>query len=144
MTDGRMDAVITQVGVGGIFSLLVIREVLTFVKTRNGKKNGVLPVVRVSEPPQECHDGLKDITRMCSELKKVSDETLTHSEKTFEMHDKHDAKGQPVWYTSPLTEAVEDQTKVIAALSENVTKQTATTEELLKAVRKLNGGKTDD
>jgi transposase-like protein len=32
---------IGQIGVGGIFAILVIREVLGFLKTRNGKKNGV-------------------------------------------------------------------------------------------------------
>jgi hypothetical protein len=31
---------ITQIGAGGAFALLVIREVLNFLKTRNGKASG--------------------------------------------------------------------------------------------------------
>ena len=34
-----MDGLITQVGVGGIFALLVIKEVFAFVKNKNGKSN---------------------------------------------------------------------------------------------------------
>lgn len=34
-----MDQLLTQLGVGGIFALLVIDKVLTFVQRRNGKAN---------------------------------------------------------------------------------------------------------
>ena len=36
-----MDQLITQIGVGGVFALLVIREVLNYMKGRNSNGTGV-------------------------------------------------------------------------------------------------------
>tara|TARA_Y100000310_G_C20445648_1_gene698273 strand:- start:202 stop:510 length:309 start_codon:yes stop_codon:yes gene_type:complete len=60
---------VTQVGIGGIFAILVIKQVLDFLsKRRNENPNG------------DC--------RVC----------LTLLQKIYEMHDKTDEDGVYVWY----------------------------------------------
>ena len=135
-----MESMITQLGIGGIFALLVIREVFNYQKSRNSKKQeSFVPFVRVAEVPQECHDKLEGIYRMCKELSTVVTETNDFAEQTFKMHDVRNGAGQPVWYTGRLTEAVERQKEAVEALAANVKDQTTATKELLAAVRKLNG-----
>jgi hypothetical protein len=134
-----MEDYITQIGIGGIFAVIVIGRVLDFLKSRNGK-NGPLPLVKVGEIPQECHDTLQELYRMCGELQKVASETQEHARNIFEMHNVRDGDGQPVWDTGRLAAAVERQGEAMTRLSENIKEQTVATKQLLVAVQKLNGG----
>lgn len=64
----------TALGVGGIFALLVIREVFAFVqKRRNGQQ--------AAEP------GSVDMQQVARQV-----------DEMWRLHDKKDANGRPVWY----------------------------------------------
>jgi hypothetical protein len=135
---------LTQIGIGGIFALLVIRMVFEHVQKTRDRKNGTLPLVRVGEVPQECHDALQGLTRMCKELKDTTLATGELVEKSFDMHNVRDSSGQPVWYTGRLAEAVIEHKGVMEALAVNVKEQTFATKELLLAIQKLHGERQHD
>ena len=86
-----MDAAITQLGVGGIFALLVIREVMQFVSKRknglNGKGEYCEQTYRMT---REIHDWqLKDQARVLKEMlqqQQVQLQTLVKLVDNFEKH----------------------------------------------------------
>jgi hypothetical protein len=93
-----MSDVLTQLGVGGILVVLVLREVFNFLAKRNGEKGDAHP-----------HE--------CVECRKMV-------EQLFKMHDKTDEDGVYVWYVrksleaaiSKLGDAIETQTQVFRNL----------------------------
>jgi len=85
----------SQLGIGGIFAILVIREVMTFLKTKNETKapeSGVLSI---------CKDTLEKILRMQKDL--------------HEWH-KPDQNGEQSWKGHRLAEAIERNTTVMEKL----------------------------
>ena len=87
-----MDSTFLQIGVGGIFSLMVIREVLTFVKE---KKNG--------------GEGL---------LEKISALISVMAIQQKDLHEWHkpDPTGKQNWKNAELAEAIDRNTEVIKEL----------------------------
>ena len=82
-----------DIGIGGIFAILVIREVMTFLKTRNG--TGITPVT------YGCRENLEKMLRMQKDL--------------HEWH-KPDQNGEQSWKGHRLAEAIERNTAVIEKL----------------------------
>ena len=95
-----MDELLTQVGVGGIFAILVIREVFSFLEKRNGKKEG----------DQTLEGKLVSIGKENLSIAKEINDTVT---KTHDMHDVRDGDGEFVWWTSSLRKHVADNTAAI-------------------------------
>lgn len=106
-----MNELLTQVGVGGIFTVLVLREVFNFLSS---KKNG-----RTS-------DDIKQMIRQVDTL--------------YRWHDKEDEEGVKIWYVRlslekalmKLAESIELQTKIFKELSLDV----AESKEGIKQIRK--------
>ena len=95
-----MQSVLMQLGVGGIFAILVIREVMMFLKTRNGTSSP--KVVALSEADR----------KMLVEVHEWSKELHT-------WHNIHDEDGVKIWYVRrSLEDAVERLTTTIEKLSE--------------------------
>ena len=114
-----MDDLMMQLGVGGIFAVMVIKEVLSFLKSTNGK-GGALPRIVV--------DALKDLSATMARMQHqvgVIDETTT---KTKEMHDQPMARradGSPRWWNSDRSEKAIEETatytgEMAAAMAELV------------------------
>jgi len=107
-----MDDLIAQVGVGGIFAVLVIREVLNFLTKRNGAdkdKGGKLDRV---------------ILAALQEMKPKLDEL-------HKWHDQRDQDGVPVWYIRrSLEEAVDKLAESQQMLSDNIRNMTIILERL--------------
>ena len=91
---------LTQIGIGGIFAIMILKEVFSFLRNRNGKnnKNGYNPLQ--------------------GNIKKLLD-----------MHEKYDDEGMPVWYNGSikksvdkLNENVEINTKAVKELTKNISK----------------------
>lgn len=58
-----MDDTLTHLGVGGILALLIIREVLNFLKTRNGNGTGK-KTTSCGAPSQECKTFFAEMSQM--------------------------------------------------------------------------------
>lgn len=102
-----MDSSITQIGIGGIFAILIIKEVLSFVKGfRNGKKNGE------------------------NEAIKLLYEILDYCKKVHIMHDIKDSDGTYIWYVKRSLEVA------INKLAENINHQTECFRDLVHELRK--------
>jgi len=79
-----MDGIGAQIGVYGIFALMLIKaltEMLKAAKSKNG--NGS----KTPEAPQVCKD-----------IKEMTIETLDKVKGLHSMHNKTDSDGLPVWY----------------------------------------------
>lgn len=74
-----MDQYIQQIGIGGIFAILVIREVLNFLEKRRASE------VKAHEPP--CQKAQADLSAVRTEVGDL------HA-----WHDRRDAEGVPIWY----------------------------------------------
>lgn len=91
-----MSETITQIGMGGVLALLVIREVLTFIK--NGKMskqgNGVVTQKEFAEHKKaaqyrdNCEQIVKRIDGRFDDLEKRDDERSKHQEQRFNGLDK--------------------------------------------------------
>jgi len=70
---------ITEIGIGGLFALFLVREFLSYSKTQQGKK-------------EKCEDDPR-----YRELEKKI-------ERLYEMHRVYDQDGAPIWYRKRVTE----------------------------------------
>lgn len=77
---------ITQIGMGGIFALLVIREVLTFVKGKSSRANGDMAV---SRSEFETHKKQVQTTNSCMQIVKRIDGRFDDIEKRDEDRSKY-------------------------------------------------------
>jgi hypothetical protein len=83
---------------GGVLALLIIREVLGFLKTRNGGSG-------VSISAKELH-------RMASQI-----------EKLYDWHDQKDEDGVPVWYVrKSLERHIGELTETLRSLVQRLDK----------------------
>jgi len=92
--------VLTQLGIGGIFAILILREVFNYL----GKKS-------TSGPATACAIG--DNTKAARQI-----------ERLYEWHDKEDQDGVKVWYVrSTLEKAIDKLTEAVerdAQVSERI------------------------
>jgi hypothetical protein len=117
-----MDELLTQLGVGGIFALLIIREVLGFLSKRkergNGNGNGNGKPAMTAAVQSDLFQLLREINEGTKEL--------------VRLHDVKDEDGVPVWYVrkslerqieqlvtgvAQLTSAIAQQVKALEGLS---------------------------
>lgn len=106
-----MNELITQLGVGGIFAVLVIRSFVELTKAmKNGKANGA---------PQLYRD-----------IKNVTDDTNDKIKGLYSMHSKTDSDGLPVWYfprsivkaQERIASSVEQTTVHLKSLADSIEK----------------------
>ncbi len=122
-----MNETLTQLGVGGILVILVLREVFGFLKARgtNGKGRSTC---------DECASALKELLGIAGETKRRGEETTGMVSALYKLHDVRDAHGQPVWYAGSLTDAVRE-------LSANLKAQAEILRDLRNSINSLNGQK---
>jgi len=110
---------ITQLGVGGIFAILVIQQVLTFMGKR---KNGAAPArFTIFDSPE-------DRKRVVGTMVKCAEQV----NKLYDQHQVKDSDGVPVWY---VRRSLEDAVK---SLSTNVNKQSDLLRELVTEVKTMS------
>jgi hypothetical protein len=111
-TGGDM-SLVTQLGVGGIFAILVIQMVLRFLEKTKDKKT----------------DGSKSAAM--TDLFAIARATKEASERLVEMHDCKDTDGVYVWYVPRRME------RIIDDLGKNVAEFTSATKEMNKLLARL-------
>lgn len=109
-----MDDVLTQLATGGIFAVLVIREVLTFLKGRS---------------PDKSH--------ACAE-KLLQDVEAIHRQ-THELHRWHapNESGQQTWKNTEMIDAVRELTEVVHELKDVVANNTQVSARLLPVLERM-------
>jgi len=127
-----------QLGVGGMFSIFILREVLTFLKYILNRKSEKLPEVTLV--PNEMAR-LKLIGHQVHDIhnnhkKHVFDDARAVQlfQQTDELHKLHSIKdedGVPVWYVRKSLE------KAINNLSENVARQTSMMIQVISKLEKI-------
>ena len=124
-----------QVGVGGIFAVLVIQMVLNFLKSRNdGKQEDPTKVKlkKLIEITQETCETVKAVARKTSEL--------------YNWHSIKDADGVPIWYYRRSMEDAIDrlqisigkQTDVLVEISRRQDRQVEVMSRLVDTQTKLS------
>lgn len=107
-----MDDMMTQLGVGGILAILMVREVLNFLKSKQPTQNG---------ETQRLFVKLDQVTRHVADLHK--------------WHDKTDEDGVPVWYIRrSFEDAVEKLADAVTQLAASSSVQTKVLEDLVRKV----------
>lgn len=96
-----MDQTLTQLGIGGILALLILKEVFTFLRAVKDKKN--------------CKSGQNELCYKCFDLIK----------KIYDMHNQKDSDGVYIWYVRRSLE------EAMNKLAENIEKQTHIFEQLV-------------
>lgn len=99
------NSALLQLGVGGIFAILVIKQVLEFLKSRNGK----------TDAPSRNYELLNSVARETREL--------------YDWH-KPDPRGEQTWKNSQMLEAVRDMTAVVLDMKIVVQNNTQAFEQL--------------
>jgi len=100
-----------ELSAGGILAILIIREVLAFLKARQ------------EDPP--------DHERILVMLKSVMDQT----QQLYDWHDRRDEEGVPVWYVrKSLETALREQSHAMRKLAENIGEQTRVLERLVEKI----------
>lgn len=109
-----MDQLFTQLGVGGIFALLIIREVLGFLSKRKERGNGN-------------GDGNGKSTMsatMQSDLFQLLREINEGTKTLVRLHDVKDEDGVPVWYVrKSLERQIEQLVKGVDQLTSAIAQQ---------------------
>ena len=86
-----MDSFITQLGVGGIFAIVVIREVFNFIKSRNNKDGKEEPQYNfgfVNRSEFEEHKKAVQYKDNCEQIVKRIDSSFNSQEKRFDAIDR--------------------------------------------------------
>jgi hypothetical protein len=104
-----MDEALLQLGVGGIFSILILREVFGFIKGADNK-----------EHRGKCHCG-KEIKEIKEELNKNHedhdksiDEILIKTRELWHWHSQEDPEtGIKSWYTSTVKSKLNELIKLL-------------------------------
>jgi len=111
-------SVLTQLGVGGIFALMILDRVFVFL---NKKKNGKI-----------CADNnIPEITRIIHAWDEKIWDHFLKQERLFEMHTRVDDDGVPLWYRrKSLDEAM-------LKLAENIEVQTGVLKSLIEGQREI-------
>jgi len=78
-----MDNVLLQLGVGGIFAVLIIREFVNLMTKMKGKSNG---------------NGNSSDSQILKDVRLTTADTNDKVKGLYSMHSKTDNDGIPVWY----------------------------------------------
>jgi len=115
---------LTQLGVGGIFAVMIIQMVLNFLKF---KKPDVIKL------PDSIETALKSIAVQMNQMHEMKDDIKNSMKQTNELHKMHDVKtqnGVPVWYVDQnlsaslekLADALHGNTVVMERVAERMLK----------------------
>jgi hypothetical protein len=104
-----MDEALLQLGVGGIFSILILKEVFSFIKGADTK-----------ESRGKCHCG-KELKELKEELTKdhddheeSMDEMLTKIRELWHWHSVEEpGTGIKVWYNKTISNKIDELVKLI-------------------------------
>ncbi len=97
--------VLTQLGVGGIFVILVLQQIFSFLKSKNGK----LPIVQLSS---QIENSLKCVSNQMNEYNSIKEDIKLSVKQTgdlWAMHMVKDKDGTPIWYMKSSLENVIDK-----------------------------------
>ena len=93
-----MNDTLVQLGVGGLFAYIIIKEVLAFLSRRKNDTSGFMELLKDMAGLE------REVFRMTSDL--------------HDWHSREDSAGRKLWYTDPTF------TKAIDTLAKNVETQT--------------------
>jgi len=122
-----MGEIITQLGVGGIFAIMIIKMVFDFIKE---KKNG-----KIAYNPAELNNALFTHVEDQKIEYKLARETNETVRWLKDIHNVKDEDGIPVWY---VRRSLED---AMLQLSKNIAAQTKILERLIIEFQHLNKDK---
>jgi len=138
--ESKMLEFIGQVGVGGIFLLLVLQMVFKFVKEHREKKNGA----------DETGDAillrrLDAMSEVMKETCNTAKATSRHTSDLLKMHEVKDADGVPIWYYRRSMEdaidrlgiTIDKQTTVMNEMSRRQERSTDVLERIVKTQEQL-------
>jgi len=91
------DNLLTQLGVGGIFAVVIIREAFSFMKATKTKLNGDSPLTRKEfddhsksfQYKGECETTVAAIGQRFEDLDKLHTERKEHHDERFDRIDQH-------------------------------------------------------
>lgn len=92
-----MDDLLTQIGVGGLFSLMILREVFGFLKQRNGN-GGAKRKRSVTDLIKEKEKSTDDINRKLDELELTLKAIMRTVDALKDLHDARTADGRTISY----------------------------------------------
>ena len=114
-----MDDALLQLGVGGIFALMIIKEVFNFLSKRNGGSKANLDDSTISR-------------KVSKDLSPKVDESLHILRDLHEWHSKTDEDGVKVWYVRrSLERTIDDLSDAIKAQNELLQEQTRALRDVL-------------
>lgn len=115
-----------QLGVGGIFAVLIIKEVLNFISKRNNEpiSNEISNLIGAITRTQEAQ------TEHLKTVVKVLYDVLDIVKKTYDMHDQKDSDGIYRWYVKKSLE------KAVSKLESSVTRQSEIFKEVIRVTDK--------
>ena len=114
------DNLLLQLGVGGIFAILIIRMVFDFLNRKNGSGN-----TKVFD---------KRMTKVETDVDEIKD--CVH--KIHDMHDVKNADGVPVWYIpQSLVQTQKEVQETNLKIQETNLKVVAILKDLMKTVERL-------
>ena len=120
---------VAQLGVGGIFAILVIREVISFLQAREDKKNGTARGV-----PDCAGPVIAQLAKISETMRLIGEQMKATGEHCSDLHKWHNVKdrdGMPIWYyRRSMEEAIDrlhtgisKQTDVLVLLSQRQERQ---------------------
>lgn len=128
---GISEELLLQIGAGGVLAIILIREVVGFVKW----------IVTLF------HDGDEEDDQSCSRIYGCLEEILDKTRQLYDWHSLKDERGVPVWYSSFGNE---DLKSLLRETIENIRAQTelsrnllSISSETLKLTRRLEGDVND-
>ncbi len=107
-----MDETLLQLGVGGIFSILIIREVLGFILKWKTKDS-----IQVQPAGCRCSLEIKRLEESLAKQDKGVEEVITKVRELWHWHKAEDPEtGIKVWYNKTISNKVDDLIKAFKIL----------------------------
>ena len=97
---------LTEMGIGGVFALMVLREVFSFLKAKRANPEDKM-----------------------GELDKKIDKILKQTDDLWQWHSVTDSDGVKLWYLKPSLE------KTIGSLADNIGRQTQVLQGMLNEIK---------
>lgn len=119
-----MPEAVTQLGVGGVFVILVLQMIFKFLKQRRNST----PVVKLSPPFEEA---FRDMSKKVGEMHDLKPDIKKSIDKVaglYRMHNVTDEDGRPIWYShkslekavTKLADILETQGAVMIRIAERL------------------------
>ena len=117
---------ITELGIGAIFSLMILKEVFGYLKSRKDDS----PVLKLPETVQNSLAALVIQMDQMHEMKDDIKKSISQTDELYKMHNVKDLNGVPVWYVNQslgiaierLAENVQNQSIVLERIAERLLK----------------------